>query len=76
VDEQLHYQYLDFLNLKFIDMDKEKRLKSIPTMAKRLADQGDEYRRHRQEVIESAEEYGCDVEDIKYEREYPGEIDW
>lgn len=69
-------QYLDLLNLKFINMNSEKRLKSIPTMAKRLAEQGDEYQRVKEEVIVAAKEYGRSVEDIRLREEYPEEIVW
>ena len=69
-------QYLDLLNLKFINMNSEKRLKSIPTMAKRLAEKGDEYQRVKEEVIVAAKEYGSSVEDIRLREEYPEEIVW
>jgi hypothetical protein len=32
-------QYVDLLNIRFLDMDKEKRLKSLPTIAKRLSEE-------------------------------------
>jgi hypothetical protein len=51
------WQYLDVLNYQFIAMDSEKRLKSIPTMAKRLAEQGKEYRRFRAVVKAAARNY-------------------
>lgn len=69
-------QYLDILNCRFLDMDKEKRLKNIPTMAKRLAEQGEEYRDVKGEVLAAAREYNCTASDISLEVEYPTYIEW
>jgi hypothetical protein len=70
-------QYLDFLNIKFIAMDKEKRLKSIPTMAKRLNEHGKEYREIESMVLAGAKKFGCPVEDIELKGiDYPEEFDW
>lgn len=69
-------QYIDILNCRFLGLDKEKRLKSIPTMAKRLAEQGDEYRQVRDEVIAAAKEYNCPVNNIRPLVDYPENIEW
>ncbi len=68
--------YLDFLNIRFLEYSPEKRLKSIPTIAKRLAEQGKEYMKVRSEVIAAAQRYNCPVENIQFAGEYPDEIDW
>lgn len=52
-------QYVDVLNGKFIALDPEKRLKSIPTMTKRLVEQGDEYLQLRSEIMWAAKSYDC-----------------
>jgi hypothetical protein len=70
-------QYLDVLNIRFINMDKEKRLKSIPTMAKRLNEHDKEYREIESVVLDGAREFGRPACDIRLEGiEYPEEIDW
>lgn len=69
-------QYLDILNCRFLSMDKEKRLKNIPTMAKRLAEQGQEYIEVKSEVIEAARTHNCSVDDIRPQLEYSDEIEW
>lgn len=69
-------QYVDILNCRFIDMNREKRLKSIPTMAKRLAEQGDEYRQVKNEIIAAAKEYNTTVENISPGVDYPEDIEW
>lgn len=73
-----HYitQYLDMLNCRFLAMDKEKRLKNIPTIAKRLAEQGDEYREVKSEVLAAARAYNCSENDISLRLEYPEDIEW
>lgn len=69
-------QYLDILNYRFLDMDKDKRLKSIPTMAKRLAEYGDEYRQVKSEVIAAAREHNCPADKIRPNLDYPEDVEW
>jgi len=69
-------QYLDILNCRFIDLDREKRLKSIPTMAKRLAERGNEYREVKTEVAAAAREYNTTEDDIKPPVDYPEDFEW
>ena len=69
-------QYIDMLNCRFLAMDKEKRLKNIPTMAKRLAEWGQEYRGVRDAVIDAARTHNCPVDDIRLQLEYPEDIEW
>lgn len=69
-------QYLDMLNCRFLDMDKEKRLKNLPVMAKRIAEQGEEYREVKSEVLAAAREYNCTANDIRLQLEYPEYIEW
>ncbi|MCD8509455.1 MAG: hypothetical protein LRY73_05940 [Bacillus sp. (in: Bacteria)] len=73
-----HYatQYLDELNCDFIEMDKEKRLKSISIMAKRLAEKGREYQAVEKAVLDAARKYNCHMTDIKAPAEYPEDIEW
>jgi hypothetical protein len=69
-------QYLDVLNCRFIAMDSEKRLKSIPTMAKRLAEQGEEYRQLRAAVKAAARDYNTYEDNIKPPVDYPEDFQW
>lgn len=69
-------QYIDILNGKFLAMSKEKRLKSIATIAKRIAENGDEYRAVREEVLEESLKYNCPVDEIQYDWDYPENIQW
>lgn len=70
-------QYLDLLNIRFIEMDREKRIKSIPTMAKRLAEYGTEYKKVKDDIELAAKHYNTTVENIQLKNiEYPEEIEW
>lgn len=69
-------QYLDILNCRFIEMDSEKRLKSIPTMAKRLAECGEEYKQIKDEVAAAARYYNTYEDNIKPPVDYPEDFAW
>lgn len=77
--EHIVSQYIDVLNFKYIKMTKEKRLKSLTLIARRIA----EYHRDREHgeiegvVSTAAREHGCLRGDIRLEGiEYPGDIVW
>ncbi|APH03529.1 DUF6904 family protein [Bacillus weihaiensis] len=76
--ETSHYkdQYVDMLNLRFIEMDSEKRKKNITIMAKRLAEKGTEYQTLERKIEQVAEKHGCSVDEVRFSQEYPEEIDW
>ena len=57
-------------------MNSEKRLKSIPTMAKRLAEQGYEYRQVKIEVVAAAKKYNTSEDNIRPVVDYPDDIEW
>lgn len=69
-------QYIDLLNCKFIDMDKEKRLKNIPIMAKRIAEQGKEYRKLKDDLQKAAKIHKCSITDLRLIIDYPENIEW
>lgn len=77
--EEIVGQYVDLQNIKYLKMDKEKRLKNLTTIAKRIADfQVDpDYREIKEVVDEAVKEQGCSESDIGLEGiEYPEEILW
>ncbi len=69
-------QYLDILNLRFLDLKKESRAKNISIVVKRLVEQGDEYQEYRAAIDDAADTYDCSPEDIRLDIEYPEEIEW
>ncbi len=72
-------QYVDLLNIKYLAMTKEKRLKSLSTIAKRLAEfwNDKDHREIKDGVVAAAKEYGCAEDVIEFEGiDYPDEIVW
>jgi hypothetical protein len=69
-------QYVDLLNMRFVNMDPDKRKKSLLTMVKRLVEQGPEYQQLRQEVDHVATKNHCEFSDIDFSWSYPEKIDW
>ncbi|QKY70329.1 hypothetical protein [Lentibacillus sp. CBA3610] len=77
VDFDNYYaQYIDQLNIRFLEWDKEKRKKNISIMAKRIVEKGKEYQNVKQGIDEVAREANVPVSEIRFTGEYPDEIDW
>lgn len=77
--EDIAVQYIDLINIKYINMSKEKRLKNLSPLAKRIAEfrYNDEHKEIKEIVTEAAREYNCDPADIGLEGiEYPEDIEW
>lgn len=77
--EEITEQYVDFCNITYINMDKQKRLKSLFKTAKRLAEfrYDAEYQAIKAVVVKTAREQGCPEEDIRLKQiEYPEKIVW
>lgn len=77
--KQIAGQYVDLLNIKYINMTEEKRLKNLTSIAKRIA----EYRYDREHneikevVAEAAKEYKCAEGNIRLQGiDYPKVIVW
>ncbi|PZX08336.1 hypothetical protein C7437_1011460 [Psychrobacillus insolitus] len=69
-------QYLDMLNIKFIEMDREKREKNLSIFAKRLAEQDQQYLKQKRQIEEVAREDGIHVNNVRYTKEYPEFLEW
>ena len=72
-------QYLDIINLKYIDMAKEKRLKSFTAITRRISDywNDDEYQEVKSSVSRAAKIHGCPESEIGLRGvDYPDEIEW
>lgn len=77
--EEIAGQYLDLLNIKYINMNKEKRLKNLASIAKRIAEYSHD--REHEEIMEvvtaAAREHECSKGDIRIKGiEYPEDIVW
>jgi len=71
-------QYIDVLNINFLDLNKEKRIKSIPGIAKKITEFNREYQSLSFAIKQAAKKYGCATSEIKTKEsdDYPEEIDW
>jgi hypothetical protein len=72
-------QYMDLLNLRYVHMTKEIRLKSLASVARRIAefDSDREHDEIRRIVEAGAKEYGCAPHEIELKGiDYPEDIVW
>lgn len=69
-------QYLDMLNIKFIQMDRPKREKNLSIFAKRLAEIDQQYLQEKKAIHAFAHEQGLHPDQIRYSKEYPDHFDW
>ncbi|HKM42654.1 MAG TPA: hypothetical protein VJZ70_01525 [Limnochordia bacterium] len=69
-------QYLDVLNMRFLELDREKRVKNISIMVKRIVEKDDEYQHYWRAIHQEAKANNCGTDAIRLDIEYPDEIDW
>ncbi|WP_371825510.1 hypothetical protein [Pontibacillus sp. ALD_SL1] len=69
-------QYVDLLNLRYLEWDAEKRQQNLSIMAKRLTERGKEYQQLEEEVYEAAAQHQCHPDEIRLKEDYPESIDW
>ena len=77
--EDIAVQYIDLINIKYINMSKEKKLKNLSSLAKRIAEfqYNDDHEEIKEIVNEAAREYQCDPGAIRLQGiEYPENIEW
>jgi len=67
-------QYVDLLNLRYLDWDQEKRQQNLSIIAKRLTERGKEYQ--EVEVNRAASQHQCHPDEIRLQEDYPEIIDW
>ena len=69
-------QFVDVLNLNYINSTKEQREKNLGMIALKLAVQDKDYHAFRNQVLKSANETKSDIHDLSITKEYPEEIEW
>lgn len=69
-------QYIDSLNDKFINLNNEKRLKSISIFAKRISKREADYRELEEYLQEEAKHRDCDVNDLRLAIDFPDILEW
>jgi len=77
--EEIAGQYVDLYNIKYINMTKEKRLKNLTKIAKKIAEfsYDAEHQEIKEVVAEAAKENSCSEGHIRIKGiEYPEEIEW
>lgn len=74
-----HYatQYLDMIDTQYMEMDKEKRLKSLPALIKQLVERPPEYYEVERAVGQYAREHNVAIEDVHLaEEDWPEKFEW
>lgn len=77
--QAMGHQFMDVLNINYLSMSREKRLKNLNTIARRIAEfWDDEEWQDIDKVLEAgAKKYGCPKSDVRLVGvEYPDEIEW
>lgn len=77
--EHIAGQYVDLLNIKYINMTKEKRLKKLSSIAKRLAEfrYDSDHEEIKEVVMEAARENRCEPGAIRLQGiKYPEDFKW
>lgn len=72
-------QYVDMLNIEYINMTKEQRLKKLSHFARRIVEfrYDEEHNEIKNVVMKAAREYRCEPGAIELRGlEYPEEIEW
>ena len=64
--KDMYKQYLDYLNLEWIEMDREQRVKKFNTFAKRVTQYTTDYERFEEYIDAAAEEYGTTPDELEY----------
>lgn len=81
-DQLLHYmypQYMDHLNLRFIHMTREKRLKNLSSLAKKISEyhREKEYIAIHQSIQAGMAKYKCTADQIRIQgNEFPEVWEW
>lgn len=77
--EDIAGQYVDLLNIKYLDMSQEKRLKNLSSIAKKIAEfrYNSDHEEIKKVVTEAAREYQCEPRTIRLQGiEYPEDFQW
>lgn len=75
----MYHQYLDLLNIQYINMSKEKRQKNFSKFSKKIAefDYDDEYWNIKKSIDEATKKYNCHHSELRLsDIDYPESIVW
>ena len=74
--EEYAIQYIDMLNLTYIEMTKEQRIQSFPSIAKNIVLENKEYVAVKRKVMSEANQSKSAIHQLKFNLEYPKDIEW
>lgn len=74
--EEYAIQYIDMLNLTYIEMTKEQRIQSFPSIAKNIVLENNEYAAVKRKVMSEANSSKSAIHQLKFNLEYPENIEW
>lgn len=74
--EDYAVQYIDFLNLKYIDMSKIQKEQALPLIALKIAAQDKDYMAFRNQVLAVANPEKRPIHEIRLQADYPEDIEW
>ncbi|UJF26522.1 DUF6904 family protein [Planococcus sp. 107-1] len=74
--EDYAIQYVDFLNLKYIEMPKVQKEKTLPLIAMKIAAQDKDYAAFRNQVLAASNPEKRPIHEVRLQAEYPEEIVW
>ncbi len=69
-------QYIDLLNHRFINMNPDKRIKSISVFAKRISQRDGEYEDLEDSLLQEAKIQNCHVDDLRLDLDFPEDLEW
>lgn len=69
-------QFVDYLNLKYIDMTKKQREKNLALVALKLATRDQDYFAFKKQVMAAAEPAKKPIHEIRLQAEYPEDFEW
>lgn len=74
--EEYAIQYIDMLNLSYINMSKEQRLQSFAAIVQNIIVDNEEYHSIKQQVLAEANRTKMSIHELKVHVEYPENIEW
>lgn len=74
--EEYAIQYIDMLNLSYIEMTKEQRTKSFSSIVQNIVMGNGEYEAIKKKVIAEASKTKSAIHDLRFNVNYPEQIDW
>ena len=74
--EEYAIQYIDMLNLSYIEMPREKRIKAFTAIANNIVISNSEYNSVKQTVLTEANKTKSSIHDLRLNVDYPEDIEW